>query len=94
MERTMSDPSLRSLAQVLHSKLQSAQTLDAADRASLEQLARDLHALLDSPSAAADPTHAGILDRMRDATTRFEVSHPELTATLSQIGKGLGDMGI
>lgn len=91
----MSDPSLRSLAQVLHSKLQSAQTLDASDRASLEQLSSDLHALLDSSgAAAADTAHAGILDRMRDAATRFEVSHPDLTATLVQIGKGLGDMGI
>lgn len=90
----MSDSSLRDLAQVLHSKLQSAQSLDAADRASLEQLSSDLHALLDSPGAPADPASASILDRMRDATTRFEVSHPDLTATLAQIGKGLGDMGI
>lgn len=90
----MPDSSLRSLAQVLHAKLQSAQTLDATDRASLEQLSADLHTLLDSTGSAAGPANLSIVDRLRDAATRFEVTHPELTATLLQVSKGLGDMGI
>jgi hypothetical protein len=29
-----------------------------------------------------------------EAVTRFEVLHPDLTGTLAQVSKALGDMGI
>jgi hypothetical protein len=34
------------------------------------------------------------VDRLQSAVTRFEVSHPDLTAAMAQVGKQLGDMGI
>jgi len=90
----MPDSSLHDLAQVLHSKLESARTLDAADRASLQRLATDLNTILAERDRGSDAGHAGVLEQLRDATTRFEVSHPDLTATLVQVSKALGDMGI
>jgi hypothetical protein len=44
--------------------------------------------------APAGGSHQTVIDRLQAAVTRFEVSHPDLTATMSQAAKTLGDMGI
>jgi hypothetical protein len=60
----------------------------------LRQLSVDIQALLARPGAATRATHQSITIRLQEAVTRFEVSHPDFTATMAQVSKTLADMGI
>jgi hypothetical protein len=87
----MNDEAVSNLLKQLHGKLEGATSISTEDRALLEQLSADIQAIL---ARQAGPQPAGLADRVEAAVTRFEVSHPELTATLMQVSKTLGDMGI
>jgi hypothetical protein len=82
------------LIRQLHGTLEGRSAITQEDRAQLEQLAADLQAVLARPGAAAGSGHQGIIDRLRNAVSRFEVSHPDLTATMAQVSQKLSDMGI
>lgn len=88
----MSDPTVTNLLKQLHEKLEGTSTISEADRELLRKLSADIEGLLDVPPAGND--RDGLLERLRTEVTRFEVSHPDLTATLSHVSKALGDMGI
>lgn len=85
---------ISSLIQKLHRTLEGRSAITREDRAQLEQLVADLQAVLARPGAAARSGHQGVIDRLRDAVSRFEVSHPDLTATMAQVSQKLSDMGI
>ena len=90
----MTDEATRSLLKTLHSALKGATTITEKDRELLEQLSVDIEALLAQPGAIPRAEHQSLINRLRVAVTGFEVSHPELTATMSQVSKALSDMGI
>ncbi|HEY6196612.1 MAG TPA: DUF4404 family protein [Candidatus Eisenbacteria bacterium] len=90
----MNDEVLRSLIQQLHGALAGATSINEEDREQLEQLSAELRALLAQPGAGSHPGHRSLRDRLLAAITRFEVSHPELAATMELASKRLGDMGI
>jgi hypothetical protein len=90
----MSDAALRNLLTQLHGALGGTTSIGEKDRELLEQLASDIQKLLATPGAPAQTVERSLLDRLESAVTRFEVSHPDLTATMSQVSKTLGDMGI
>ena len=94
MEELMNDESIRSPLKKLHSALKGATSTTVKDRELLKQLSVDIEALLALPCAITRAEHQSIIDRLRVAVTRFEVSHPDLTATMAQVNKALGDMGI
>ncbi len=54
----------------------------------------DIEALLAQPGSVKRARHVKIINQLRAMVTRFEVSHPDLTATMAQVSKALGDMGI
>lgn len=87
----MTESSVRDLLQQLHATLESRKTLSEADRELLKHLAADIQAALDRAGEGQQPTLA---DRLQEAVTRFEVTHPDLTATMARAAKTLGDMGI
>ena len=90
----MDDERIRSLLKELHSALGSAAPATDEDRELLEQLSADVEALLARPGAVTRAEHQSIADRLMSAVTRFEVTHPNLTSTMAQVSKSLGDMGI
>ena len=90
----MNDETIRNLLKKLHSALDGATSITEKDRELLKQLSLDIEALLAQPGAMTRAEHQPIIDRLRAAVTRFEVSHPDLTATMAQVSKALGDMGI
>jgi hypothetical protein len=92
----MIDQSIHSLASKLDRELQGGRSLDPSDRELLEQLRRDIQSILDGPdsSVALKRLDEGFLDRLREATNRFETSHPALTATMAQVTSTLSNMGI
>jgi hypothetical protein len=90
----MTDEATRNLLKTLHSALNGATSIAEKDRALLKQLSADIEALLAQPDAIPRAEHQSLINRLQVAVTRFEVSHPDLTATMSQVSKALGDMGI
>jgi hypothetical protein len=90
----MNQEAIRNLFKQLHSTLNGATSITETDRELLEQLSVDIQALLAQPDAVTRARHQSIIDRLVAGVTRFEVSHPELTATMAQVSKTLGDMGI
>lgn len=91
----MSDSHVTDLLKTLHTTLEGTRTISDTDRELLKKLAADIDGLLAEPGAGATgPGREGIVERLRAEVTKFEVSHPDLTATLSHVSKALGDMGI
>ena len=91
----MTNQSIHTLASELDRQLQGGCSFDPSDRALLEQLRRDIQSILDRPDAsAALGIDEGFIDRLREATNRFETSHPALTATMAQVASTLSNMGI
>ncbi len=88
----MSDASLRDLLKQLHHTLEGAGPLGDEDRALLRQLSTDIQGALAATEDA--PGGDSLLGRLEAAITRFEVSHPDLSAAMLQASKKLGDMGI
>ena len=87
----MSDRSVHELLQQLHQALEDKPALGAEDRELLRRLAADIQAALGSADTAPA---GGLAGRLKEAVTRFEVTHPDLTAAMARAAKTLGDMGI
>jgi len=94
LEQWMNDEAVRNLLKQLHSMLGGTTSIAEKDRELLKQLSVDIQALLARPGAATRATHQSIIVRIREAVSRFEVSHPNFTATMEQVSKTLSDMGI
>ncbi len=90
----MIDEGIRDRLKTLHNALNGATMITEKDRELLRQLSVDIEALLAQPGALTREEHQSIVNRLQTAVTRFEVSHPDLTATMAQVSKALGDMGI
>lgn len=90
----MTDQPVRALLKQLHDTLGSAKRITKEDRELLEQLAADIQAALARSGAPAAGGQKSLADQLQAAVTRFEVSHPDLTAAMAQVSKQLGDMGI
>lgn len=69
-----------------------SQYRDPQSQARAQQLIADLERHLQHPDSAE--TQADLHQRMTEAIREFEVEHPQLTATFSQIVSALSGMGI
>jgi hypothetical protein len=76
----------------LHGQLRSTESLTEGDREVVRLLQQDIEKLLASPETGEQ--HQVVLEGLQDATQRFEVSHPELTAVMSRVIDALSTMGI
>lgn len=90
----MSNEVIGNCIRQLHKTLDGASTISEKDRDQLKELSADLQEVLARTGAASREKHQTLVDRLRDSVTRFEASHPDLTATMSQASKVLADMGI
>ena len=90
----MSDPKLRAVVDEIQAQLASAEGLHPGQRRSLEELVRDLEALVDSPSAAGAAESESLRDRLTDAVRRLEASHPVLSSTLGNVVDTLAFFGL
>jgi hypothetical protein len=94
LEHLMQDEPIGNLLKQLHGMLGGATSITEKDRELLRQLSVDIQSLLAQPGAGKRAGHDTIINQLRTAITRFEVSHPDLSATMAQVSKALGDMGI
>lgn len=89
----MSKQQLHEKLEQLHGELQQAQTVDADERELLESLASDIRELLDR-SEASTQHYRSLGERLSAGLLRFELSHPALTASITQAIDGLNRIGI
>lgn len=89
----MNDPELRKLLERVHAEIQQTSTVDPEGRELLHDLEKDIHQLLER--AAGEPlSQPGMIGRLEESITRFEVEHPDLTLLLSNILTTLSNAGI
>jgi cell division septum initiation protein DivIVA len=88
----MKSGKLGQLLEQIRDAIPDLQDVDEKGREILESLERDIHGLLDRED---DKDHDdSILQRMQSAIAHFEVSHPTLTAWISEASAILSNAGI
>ena len=78
----------------LHAELLRTGSLSEDDRKLVKQLQDDIQELLARSENVSGQGYHSLLERLRDVTQRFEVSHPELTAVIGRVAESLSNMGI
>ncbi len=81
----MENKELEKLLEKLHAELENLESVDEKGLQLLRGIENDINELLDRDSMAG---------RLREAIQQFEVSHPTLTAMLSEISSILNIAGI
>jgi hypothetical protein len=84
----MNNQELTELLRKLHDELDDIKDVDEKSL----QLLRDLEKDIDEVLERSD--HDSILERLREAIREFEVTHPSITAMLSEISNILNNAGI
>ena len=90
----MNDDELRQLLEELHQKIESADTVDEKDRQMLDHLSKDIGNLLERTRHGEQRDTSREINRLQESIRHFEVTHPTLTATLSQMLNILNNAGI
>jgi len=89
----MTDERLSKLLEELHHELDSTDAVDEKGQELLRALNADIEELLER-SEGEDADNDSLLERWQDAVDHFEVTHPQLTSTLSHIMTALNNAGI
>jgi hypothetical protein len=91
----MDDDELRKLLEELHQKIEKTDSVDEKGRELLSHLSLDIRNLLERTGheehLRGNPREIG---RLEESVRHFEVTHPSLTAALSQLLNILNNAGI
>jgi hypothetical protein len=88
----MEEKKLSKLLEELHIALAGSEAMDEEGRQLLRALDRDIHSLLDR--SEEDHSDDSLLERLQNTVDHFEVTHPELTSTVSNLITFLNNAGI
>ena len=91
----MNDDELRNLLEELHRKIESTDEVDEKGRELLSHLSMDIGNLLER-TGHQEPLRGSRKEvgRLEESVRYFEVTHPSLTAALSQLLNILNNAGI
>lgn len=85
---------LRERLEELHRELEATEAVeDESARRLLEELMEEIREVLER-SEDSDERHAPLLERLQEATVRFEESHPGLARTAARVVDALSALGI
>ena len=84
----MENKELERLLEKLHTELENMQSVDEKDMQLLRDIEQDINGLLHQSDRDT------VLGRLNEAIQQFEVSHPTITAMLSEISSILNIAGI
>jgi hypothetical protein len=90
----MSDESLRTSLADLRAELARAHDLDGETRESLERLAREVEAVLESPDSARGTPEQPLRGRFADWLQELEASHPRLSRAVASVVDTLAFYGL
>lgn len=88
----MEPQELRHLLEQLHHELEQAENIDDKGQELLRDLSTDIREILARTESEKQPTP--LLARLTDSISYLEVTHPQLTSTLSRILETLSNAGI
>lgn len=91
----MNDDELRQLLEELHQKIETTESVDDKGRELLDHVSTDMRRLLER--TGTERSRRGTsreINRLEESIRHFEVTHPTLTATLSQLLNILNNAGI
>lgn len=89
----MENDKFRKLLEQVHNEIAQAESVDENGQELLAHLAADIQELLERSEPSTE-SNLSIQERLQKAIDEFEVSHPTLTATLSQLSAVLSNAGI
>lgn len=91
----MDDEELRNLLEELHQKIETTDSVDETGRELLSHLSVDIRNLLERTGHEERLRgNEREIGRLEESVRHFEVSHPSLTAALSQLLNILNNAGI
>jgi len=90
----MADSELKEHLESLHCELINAKTIDRDTHKLLKEISEDVHKLLAHQGKYTSEHHATIKERLEESSRHFDVSHPQLAATLRTVVHTLNNMGI
>jgi hypothetical protein len=86
----MSDPELRKLLEQLHSEIENTETVDEKGQELLRDLSEHIRVVL----ARSEQPRPVKIEGLEASIEYFEISHPTLTTTLTELLRILGNAGI
>jgi Domain of unknown function (DUF4404) len=90
----MDQKPLRDKLTELHAELEQTESVDDETRQSLGELKDHIQGLLDQPAEDATPHYRPLSERLRGDVSRFEATHPRLTAAMERAIDALVQMGV
>jgi len=92
----MKTDDLHKSLQQLHEELANAGRVDAESERLLRELLEDISGLLAARGSSAGVTGAqgGLAERLAEASTRFEESHPGLVNAIGRLADALSSIGV
>ncbi|MEI6289147.1 MAG: DUF4404 family protein [Chloroflexota bacterium] len=90
----MEGKNLLTLLEQMHSELENTPSVDQKGKDLLQELDKDIQDLLVRSGEKGDESQESTLERIGEAISYFEVTHPTITNTLSKIMESLSNSGI
>ncbi len=90
----MDDKKLRKLLEQLHAEIERTRKVDDQGRELLLHINTDINELLARTEGVPLKPRSGLTRSLEDAVSHFEVTHPALTAALSDLLNALSNAGI
>lgn len=90
----MDDPKLREQLEQLQAEIKQAHSVDDEGKALLQDLEADIHDLLARSQEESVQVQPSTIQGLQDSLAHFEVSHPSLTALISNLLETLSNAGI
>ena len=90
----MDDKKLRKLLEQLHTEIEQTKKVDDKGRELLHHVSTDINELLTRTEGASIKLKPTLTHNLEDAISHFEVTHPTLTAALSDLLNALSNAGI
>ena len=86
--------SLKQSLEKLHEELRNTSNIDAESKEMLKKLIKDIREVLDKTEPPSGKKHQSVLEDLKEAAEKFEVSHPALAGAINLVINGLQSLGI
>jgi hypothetical protein len=90
----MDDQELHELLEQLHAEIERSDTIDKEEQQLLQHLEEDIRLLLARSESGENPSEPSMVKRLEEAIDQYEVTHPDLTMSLSKLLAILSNAGI
>ena len=90
----MENKDLRKLLEQLHAEIEATHAVDEKESELLHHIEGDIAALLGHSEETVEPSEGFNVENLENAVSKFEVTHPSLTANITKLLDILSSSGI